>query len=90
MILNHDAIRTDNDTFVVRAGVKALGGKFGLAYGYTTDNSSNNDDYQELDLTYKTKVLNDTTTLFAGYVYRDSDSWNDSHNILRFWVRYNF
>jgi len=90
MILNQGFIRSDNDTFVVRAGVKALGGKFGLAYDYTTDNSSADNDYQEFDLTYKTKAFNDTTTLFAGYIYRDADNWNDSQNVLRFWARYNF
>jgi hypothetical protein len=91
MILNQAAIRSDNDTFVVRAGLKALGGKFGLAYDYTTDNSVLENDYTELDLTYKTKVFNDSTTLFAGYVYQDVDgAWDDSRNLIRFWARYNF
>jgi len=90
MILNQGFIKRDNDTFVARAGVKALGGKFGLAYDYTTDNSANNNDYTELDLTYKTKVLNDSTTLFAGYIFQDADNWADNRNTLRFWARYNF
>jgi len=92
MILNQAAIRYDSDTFVVRAGLKALGGKFGLAYNYsdTNDASVFGDDYTELDFTYKTKAFNDTTTLFAGYIFRDADKWDDSQNILRFWARYNF
>ena len=90
MILNQSHIWYDNDTFVARAGVKALGGKFGLAYDYTTDNSVLENDYTELDLTYKTKVFNGSTTLFAGYVYQDADAWDDSRNLLRFWGRYNF
>jgi len=92
IILNQAAIKYDSDSFVVRAGVKALGGKFGLAYDYsdTNDASVFGDDYQELDLTYKTKAFNDTTTLFAGYIFRDADAWADSQNILRFWARYNF
>jgi len=90
MILNQGHIKRDNDTIVARAGVKALGGKFGLAYDYTTDNSALENDYQELDLTYKTKVFNDTTTLFAAYIYQDSDLAADSTNVLRFWGRYNF
>jgi hypothetical protein len=90
MILNQNFIRSDNDTFVARAGMKALGGKFGLAYDYTTDNSALENDYTELGLTYKTKAFNDTTTLFAGYIFRDADAWADSQNILRFWARYNF
>jgi len=89
MILNQGAIAYDNDTFVLRAGVAGLGGKFGLAYDYTNDQSSSNNDYQEVDLTYKTKVFNDSTTLFAGYVYTDTDK-ADSQNMLRFWARYNF
>lgn len=90
MILNQGAIASDNDTIVARASMKALGGKISLAYDYTTDNSSTGDDYQELDLVYKTKVFNDSTTLFAGYLYQDSDSWAEERNNLRFWARYNF
>ena len=94
MILNQDHIKRDNDTFVVRAGMKALGGKFGLAYNYTSDNANDNSDYQELDLTYKTKVLNDSTTLFAGYIYQTDEAWGkgtgDSINTFRVWGRYNF
>jgi len=92
MILNQGAIRSDNDTIVARAGMKALGGKFGVAFDYTT--SDVRDDYTELDLTYKTKVFNDSTTLFAGYVYQDLDTdvdgWDESRNLIRFWGRYNF
>jgi hypothetical protein len=90
IILNQGAINFDNDTFVFRAGLKALGGKFGLAYDYTTDNSSAKNDYQELDLTYKTKVFSDTTTLFAGYIFQTWDDDSDDKNTLRFWARYNF
>jgi hypothetical protein len=90
MILNQAAIKSDNDTFVARAGVKALGGKFGLAYDYTTDNSAAENDYTELDLTYKTKVFNGSTTFFAGYIFQDADAWEDSNNVIRFWARYNF
>jgi hypothetical protein len=110
MIFNQDAIRFNSSTFVARAGVKALGGKFGLAYGYSdlgarsgyglidggyADNSYLSGDYSELDLTYKTKVFNDTTTLFAGYIYQDrsyddtlKSDWSD--NTIRVWGRYNF
>jgi len=92
MILNQSAIWYDNDTFVARAGLKALGGKFGLAYDYSDTNDAGvfGDDYTELDLTYKTKVFNGSTTLFAGYIYQDADKWADSKNTLRFWGKYNF
>jgi hypothetical protein len=107
MILNQDAIKTNNMTFVARVGTKALGGRFDLAYGYSgiMDDSDRGclvdgrvhgaGAYSELDLTYKTKILNDDTTLFAGYIFQSrsyaekkQSGWSD--NILRFWVRYNF
>ena len=100
MIFNQNSIKRDSDTIVVRAGMKALGGKFGLAYGYSdmgdtalpsvTGLRLGEGEYSELDLTYKTKVLNDSTTLFAGYVYQDDDRMDDTQNMLRFWARYNF
>jgi len=90
MILNQGAIASDNDTFVARAAVEALGGKFALAYDITSDNSPASNDYQELDLVYKTKVFNDSTTLLAGYIYQDADAWADSQNTIRLWGRYNF
>jgi len=46
-------------------------------------------EYSELDLTYKTKV-SENTTVFAGYVWQDDDRLVDSQNFLRFWARYNF
>ena len=89
LILNQDFIRFDNDTIVAKAGLKALGGKFGLAYNYTNADTLDID-YTEVDVTYKTKVFNDSTTLFAGYVYQDLDGWTDSRNLIRVWGRYNF
>ena len=90
MILNQGAIRSDNDTIVVKAGMKALGGKFGAAFDYTT--SDNAEDYTEFDLTYKTKIFSDSTTVFAGYVYTQQDGVNadDAQNLIRVWGRYNF
>jgi hypothetical protein len=96
LILNQAFIRTDSDTFVARAGLKALGGKFGAAYNYSTqfDGKLAEHDYTEFDLTYKTKVFNGSTTLFAGYIYQDlnvdalAGDWDQ--NVIRFWGRYNF
>ena len=92
MILNQNVIRHDNDTFVAKLGLKALGGKFGAAFDWTDTNNDITGDYTEFDLTYKTKVFNDSTTLFAGYVYTDFDDVadEDGQNMLRFWARYNF
>ena len=92
MILNQKAIKSDNDTFVARVGTAALGGKIGLAVDFTKNNAAGGEDYTEADLTYKTKVFNDTTTLFAGYVYTQQDGVNndDAQNMIRVWGRYNF
>ncbi len=87
MVINEYAIANDNDTFVVKAGAEALGGKFGAAYGMTTDNSSHNEDYNEFDLTYTTTVF-DSVNLTAAYVNMDMDS--DSNNLVRVIGRYNF
>jgi hypothetical protein len=46
-------------------------------------------DYDEFDLTYKTKV-GENTTLFAAYVYQDYEELADENNFIRFWARYNF
>ncbi len=116
MIFNQNSIKRDSDTVVVRAGVKALGGKFGVAYGYSdmgatalsavTGKAGGEGEYSELDVTYKTKVFNDSTTLFAGYVYQDDDrmdglaitddegnvlsTFDGTQNMIRVWGRYNF
>ncbi len=100
-ILDQDVIAKDSDTFKIAAGMKALGGKFGLSYInadlgdealgavlYSSGNlkSSKTDalgntqpylsgTYQEIDFTYKTKVFNDSTTLFAAYVNQNDDRY---------------
>jgi len=99
MILNQGIISYDADYLKVAVGAKALGGKFGLAYGYAVNHlddvagGADNNPY-ELDVTYKTKVFNDSTTLFAGYVLTDADdnavNNGDSQNMIRVWGRYNF
>ena len=96
LILNQNFIKHDSDTFVIKAGVKALGGKFGAAYNYSEFGAADNE-YTEFDLTYKTKVFADTTTLFVGYVYTDIDADKDldghdvdGQNLVRVWGRYNF
>ncbi len=97
MILNQNVIKIDADYVKVAASANLYGGTFGVAYGYAI---ANNDDIaggrdnnpSELDVTYKTKVFNDSTTVFAGYVLenRDVQPNEDSNNMLRFWARYNF
>ena len=82
MIANQNSIRRDSDTFRLSAGLKALGGRFGLDYSYsdlgdTANNSvftpggsrGGSGSYAELDFTYKAKVTEEVT-LFAAYVYQ--------------------
>ncbi len=114
LIFNQNCIKRDSDTIVARAGIKGLGGKFGIAYNYSdlgatalpavTNSRPGAGEYTELDLTYKVKVLDGSTTLFAGYVYQNDsrdavlandgsvllDSTDVDQNMLRFWARYNF
>lgn len=87
MLLNEFAISSDAETIAVKGKIKAYGANFGVAYGYTKDNSIIDSDYQELDLTYGRKI-GTNTELFAGYVYSDIDT--DGNNMLRIWGKYNF
>lgn len=91
MILNENFISSDADTVVAKGYYDALGGTFGLAYGYTFDNSDLNSDYQELDVTYSAK-LTKNTEVYAGYIYSDIDTplVDNGNNAVRLWGKYNF
>ena len=96
MILNQGVIATDADYIKVAANTKLLNGTVAAAYGYAINNNDDivggrdNNPY-EFDLTYKTKVFNDSTTLFAAYVLENQDlASGDSNNMIRVWGRYNF
>jgi len=89
MIINEGAIAKDNDTFTVGAGLNLLGGTLGAGYGYTTDNSTAENDYQEIDVYYTTDIggLN----LLAGYVNMSYDKAPvDANNVVRLVTRYKF
>jgi len=93
MILNQGVIKFDAD--YIKAGVtaKALGGKFIANYGYAVSNDTAGADNNpaELDLIYKTKVFNGSTTLLAAYLMIDPDvAGKDNMNVIRVWGRYNF
>ncbi|EIF50630.1 hypothetical protein [Sulfurovum sp. AR] len=94
MIINEGAIASDNDTWVVRADMDALGGNFAAAYGMTSDNSAANLDYNEFDLTYTTNVF-ENVNIAASYVNMDTDvpagaADINAENLVRFVARYNF
>lgn len=86
-ILNQGHIQRDSDTVLVKAGVKALGGKVGAYYNYS--DKGNGDEYSEFAVTYKGKVTDDIT-VFGAYVYNDLESNSDSGNFIRVWGRYAF
>jgi len=88
MIANQAHISRDSDTVVLNAAMPLGAGKLIGQYGLTTDNASNNSDYNELDVIYKFKALG--TDMLAAYVRADHDAANDPANIIRFWTKYNF
>ena len=95
MILNQGVIKTDTDYVMAKAGADVLGGHFGVAFGYAIENRTlglNNSPF-ELDVSYKTKVT-ENTELFAAYVMTDADdatfNGGDAQNFVRVWARYNF
>ena len=94
MIGNQNFIAHDNDTVVLGASMPVGSGKLIANYDMTTDNSAASNDYNELDLIYKTKLLG--TNVLAAYVMQQSDNkifatnTEDTNNIIRVWTRYNF
>jgi len=95
MILNQGIIKSDTDYIKAGVSTKALGGKLIANYGYAVEMRDNDVDTgsnpAELDLIYKTKVFNGSTTLLAAYVMVDPDvDGMDNLNVIRLWGRYNF
>ncbi|CUV66377.1 conserved exported hypothetical protein [Sulfurovum sp. enrichment culture clone C5] len=77
----------DADKVLVKADADVLGGNLGLAYGHT--DSSAIDNIDEIELTYKTKLV-DAIDLEATYAYVDADAFADEINGFRLVGRYNF
>jgi len=98
MIFNQNFIKSDADTFMLRAGadIAAIYGRIGVDAGFTDKGNMNvagPGDYTEVDVIYTTKI--DAVKLFAAYIY--SDNTNDANsakdfedNAIRVWARYNF
>ncbi len=102
MILNQGWIKTDADTVVGRVSADTEYGKFAIAYDFTTYNvfSGADNEYTELDVTYSTKV-GENTELFAAYIMQTDDGAgsktfgaqtadDDTQSTVRVWARYNF
>ena len=88
MVANQGHISTDADTVVLQAVMPLAAGKLIGQYGLTTDNKSDNSDFNELDIIYKFKALG--TNMLAAYVRADHEAASDPANIIRVWTRYNF
>ena len=101
LLMNENAIASDATAIVVKTGLDALGGRFGVDFGMATDEKGtvgkgSSADSIEVDVSYKTAIT-ENTTLFAAYVYTDADATNtvpsvneDAQNMVRVWARYNF
>ncbi len=96
MVLNQGIIQNDADYIKAGVSTKALNGKFIVNYGYAVNNNDDiakgaDNNPAELDVIYKTKVFNNSTTLLAAYVMVDPDvAGKDNLNVIRVWGRYNF
>ncbi len=87
LILNQNFISTSNDTVVFGSSLPIGTGVFAVKYNMTNDNSVNNIDYNELDVTYKFDAFN--TKMLLAYVMQDPSN-TKKNNLLRVWSRYNF
>ena len=93
MIANQGAIRSDNDTFMLK-GVYNTGvyGKAILQGSYSADNSSTNSNLTDIEAVYKVKV--GSVNLLAALINQNWSKNNakgfDSQNIARVVARYNF
>ena len=94
MVANQGFIKSGNDTFVLKAAMPLAAGKLITQYGMTTDKTTADNNYNELDLIYKFKALG--TNMLAAYVMQKADNktlvnnTDDTNNIIRVWSRYNF
>jgi len=98
-ILDQNSIAKDAKAYKVSLGMKALGGRLGVDYigskmgatalASTLIGGTGSGKYTEADLTYKTKV-SENTTVFAAYVYQKDDRVANTNNFVRVWARYNF
>ena len=93
MIINENAIASDNDTWVIAANTALLGGTFGAGFGSTTDNSIIDNGYQEIDVYYAADLLGGN--YLFGYVNMSYDNAIGTHsdntnNVVRVVARYNF
>lgn len=90
MVLNQEYIKSDSDTYGLKAAMGVAGGNLSATYCIAQQDAADYD-YSELDVVYTTTVAG--TKLFAAYINRDFDGANIDalgENFVRVWARYNF
>ncbi len=87
MVFNQNFIAHDSDTFVVKAAMGVGPGKLIAQYGMSSRGGDEND-YNELDVIYKTSALG--MDMLAAYIMRGGDDNVPDEDVIRFWTRYNF
>ena len=96
MVGNQAALYNDNNTFMFKATYDVADyGVVGASYAQTDDRSATDDDFAELDVTYKFKAAG--VDFLAAYVSQDWDKSThgttgdaDHQDIVRVVARYNF
>jgi len=107
MVYNQNFISSDAKTTVLKASMPVGSGKVIAQYGMTKDGNTGGtnatqNDYNEFDVIYKTKLGG--MNVFAAYIMRDADlnsfgqaadrtapvTTDKKDNIVRVWTRYNF
>ncbi len=87
-IYNQAFIGHDSDSFALKAAMGVGGGKV-ILHGVMSSGGANDvNDYNELDVIYKTSALG--MDMFAAYIMRDHDDAGIDADHIRFWTRYNF
>jgi hypothetical protein len=88
-ILNQGSIKKDATTVQLKAVTPSyMGAKLIAQYAMTSDNSTNADDLNELDLIVKTKVL--STNILVAYVNQSFDDSSKDQDVFRVVARYKF
>ena len=92
MIGNQNFTSSDCDSVALKTVTKLSTGKLIASYDNTKDNSSANNNYQELDVVYKFKAYD--MNMLVAYIGQKTDNptfgGENKANNLRFWTRYNF
>jgi len=87
-IYNQAFISQDSDSIGLKASMGVGAGKVILHGVMSSGGVADANDYNELDVIYKTSALG--MDMFAAYIMRDHDDAGVDADHIRFWTRYNF